>query len=234
MSNGTALIAAVRSGLAAGADPERAAGQQRYMKSEMPFRGLSSPVLRTMLRPILADPAHSLESRAEWESTIRTLWDEASYREERYAALALAQHRRYRSFLDAQSLPLSEHLTRTGAWWDLVDDIATHLVAPVLLGDRAETTPIIRAWAQDPDLWVRRVAILSQLPAKDETDRGLLSYCLETNLPESTFGSEFFIRKAVGWALRQFAKTDPEWVREFVGAHELSPLSRREALKHLG
>lgn len=233
-SASTALIEAIRAALAEAGDPERAAGQQRYMKSAMPYRGLTSPVLTATLRPILSDSAYRLPDRATWEVTVRELWDGAAYREERYAALALAGHRHYRDFRDVDTLTLHEHLVRTGAWWDLVDDIATHHVAPVLLAEREAATPIVHAWAVADDLWVRRTAILSQLPAKAATDRVLLAHCLEANLPGSEFGAEFFIRKAIGWALREFGKTDPEWVLGFVAGHELSPLSRREALKHLG
>ena len=132
-----ALIGAIREALAAAGDPERAAGQQRYMKSAMPYRGLTSPVLRATLKPILSATAYDLADRGTWEATVRALWDEAAYREERYAALAVAGHRRYRSFRDVATLPLYADLSRTGAWWDLVDDIATHHVAPVLLGDTA-------------------------------------------------------------------------------------------------
>nr|WP_281497194.1 DNA alkylation repair protein [Ornithinimicrobium sp. F0845] len=228
------MVEAVREALAAAADPERAAGQQRYMKSAMPFRGLTSPVLRATLKPILSDSSYWLGDRATWEATVRALWDEATYREERYAALALAGHRRYREHCGVGTLELYRYLAETGAWWDLVDDIASHHVAPVLLRHREAATPVVRAWAEDDSLWVRRAAILSQLPAKGETDRALLGHCLEVNLPGSEFGSEFFIRKAIGWALRELAKTDPEWVLDFAAAHELSPLSRREALKHLG
>lgn len=229
-----ALLQAIRSALAAAGDPERAVGQQRYMKSAMPYRGLTSPVLRATLRPLLSDPAYSLDDRAAWEATVRALWDEAAYREERYAALALAGHRRYRTFRDVTTLGLYEYLSRTGAWWDYVDDIASHHVAPVLLTERPSATPVVHGWATADDQWVRRTAILSQLPAKADTDTVLLTHCLDANLPGSLFGSEFFIRKAIGWALREFAKTDPDWVLEYAAAHHLSPLSRREALKHLG
>ncbi|QDO86941.1 DNA alkylation repair protein [Ornithinimicrobium ciconiae] len=227
------LIGAVREALATAAAPERAVGQQRYMKSAMPYRGLTSPVLRATLKPILKDPAYVLGDRDRWEATVRALWDEAEFREERYAALALAGHSRYRAFRDVATLELHAYLARTGAWWDLVDDIATHHVAPVLQADRAGATPVVRGWARDPDLWVRRTAILCQLPAKADTDTDLLRHCLDANLPESSFGSEFFIRKAIGWALREFAKSDPEWVLDYAATRVLSPLSRREALKHL-
>lgn len=227
------LVRTVRASLAAAGDPERAAGQQRYMKSSMPYHGVTSPGLRATLRPILADPAYALSDREDWEATVRELWDGATHREERYAALALTGHRRYRQFRDVGTLPLYAYLVRSGAWWDLVDDIATHHVAPILQADRAAVTPVVRAWATDEDLWLRRTAILSQLPAKTATDTELLAHCLDCNLPGSAFGSEFFIRKAIGWALREFAKTEPQWVLDFAAARELSPLSRREALKHL-
>lgn len=200
----------------------------------MPYRGLTSPVLRATLRPILSQAAYELDDRVTWEATVRALWDGATFREERYAALALAGHRRYTAFRDVTTLPLFGYLARTGAWWDFVDDIASHHVAPVLLADRVGATPVVRAWANDEDLWVRRVAILAQLPAKSQTDRELLTHNLDANLPGSPFGSEFFIRKAIGWALREFAKSDPHWVLDYAATRELSPLSRREALKHLG
>ncbi|USQ79914.1 DNA alkylation repair protein [Ornithinimicrobium faecis] len=231
---GPALIAEIRAALAAAGDPERAVGQQRYMKSSMPFRGLTSPVLKATLRPILSHAAYDLGHRTTWEATVRALWDGAAFREERHAALAVAGHRRYAAFRDVNTLPLHRDLAQTGAWWDFVDDISSHHVAPVLLADRAGATPVVREWATDDDLWVRRVAILSQLPAKAETDTRLLAQALDANLPGSAFGSEFFIRKAIGWALREFAKTDPQWVRDYVADRELSALSRREALKHLG
>jgi 3-methyladenine DNA glycosylase AlkD len=91
-------------------------------------------------------------------------------------------------------------------------------------------TPVIRSWARDPDLWLRRTAVLCQLGDKGATDLGLLSEVIEANAGDR----EFFVRKAIGWALRDYARTDPGWVLAYVEAHpSLSPLSRREALKHL-
>jgi 3-methyladenine DNA glycosylase AlkD len=123
----------------------------------------------------------------------------------------------------------------TGAWWDLVDAIATRHVGDVLARFRPEVTPLLRTWAQDDDLWLRRTAVLAQLKHKDQTDTELLREVLEANLEGSLHGRDFFIRKALGWALREHARTDPDWVRAFVAAHEdrLSGLTRREALKHL-
>ncbi|HEU5036526.1 MAG TPA: DNA alkylation repair protein [Nocardioides sp.] len=223
------LVSAVRAALADTGDPERAAAQQRYMKSAMPYRGLSSPQLTAVLRPLLAE--HPPEDRDSWTATVRALWDDAGYREERYAALALARHRTARPWLDAASLPLFRHLVVTGAWWDLVDDVATHLVGPALRAHRADLTPVLRAWATDEDLWLRRTAVICQVGARAETDAGLLRHAVEANAEDPTF----WLRKGVGWALRDYARTDPDWVRAEVDrlGDRLSGLSRREALKHL-
>lgn len=229
-----ALVDQVRSALAAAGDPERAAGQQAYMKSAMPFHGVTSPELRRILNPLLRTDAPT--DRATWEATVRELWDGATHREERYAALALAQHRAARAWQDPHVLELYRHLVVTGAWWDLVDETATRLVGPVLLAHRAAVTPVMDAWAVGDDLWLRRVAILAQLKHKGETDTALLERCVTANLEGSRFGAEFFIRKALGWALREHAKTDPARVVALLDRHgdSLSGLTRREAAKHLG
>jgi len=224
------LLERLRVELGAAGDPVRAAGQRDYMKSTMPFQGLSAPELKALLRPYLA--AYSPASRAAWDATVRELWDAATHREERYAALALTRHRSARAWQDVGTLDLYRHLVVTGAWWDLVDETASHLVGGVLADHRADATPVISAWARDDDLWLRRTAVLAQLRHKRDTDLALLADAVEANLDERSF----WLRKAIGWALRDQARTDPDWVRERVGAwgDRLSPLSRREALKHLG
>lgn len=228
------FIRVVRDGLASAGDPARAVQQQAYMKSAMPYYGLTAAELKALLRPILVE--HRFEERAEWETTARLLWDVATHREERYAAIALLRHRHYHPWVDADLVPLLEHLVRTGAWWDYVDEIASHLVGQVLLEDRPTLTPLMIDWAQDDHLWVRRTAMLCQLRHREHTDTDLLEHALVANLDDTVLGKEFFIRKALGWALREHAKTDAAWVLDFVGTHadRLSGLSRREALKHLG
>ena len=163
------------------------------------------------------------------------LWEDAEHREEWYAAIALVRHRPYRAWLDPDLLPLLEQLVRTGAWWDVVDEVAAHPVGQVLLDHRAAATPVIDRWSVDPDsLWVRRTAMLAQLRHREETDTDLLERVLVANLDDTAYGREFFVRKALGWALRQHARTDAAWVLAFVSTHadRLSGLSRREALKH--
>lgn len=226
----TDVIAALRAALLPHADPERAVGQQRYMKSELPYLGLTTPALRKALRPVLASPAYTIAERAQWEATVRALWSEATHREHWYAAIALLGHRAYRDWRDPAALPLMGDLIRDGAWWDVVDDIATHHVREVLLGWPDDVAPLLREWARDGHLWIRRAAVLAQVGAKDRTDPRLLADVIEPNIEHP----DFFSRKAIGWALRDYARTDPNWVRDFVESHpNLSALSRREALRHL-
>ena len=223
------VVAAVRAALRAAADPAVAPGQQAYMKSSMPYHGVTAPRLKQVLRPILA--AYRPADRHEWEADVRVLWDEATHREERYAATALARHRTARPWQDPAVLDLYRHLVVTGAWWDHVDEIASHLVGGVLGGHRDDVTPVMRAWAVDDDLWVRRTAVLCQVNHRADTDADLLRDVVESNVDDRSF----WLRKAIGWALREHAKTDPDWVRAEVDrlGDRLSGLSRREALRHL-
>jgi 3-methyladenine DNA glycosylase AlkD len=221
------LLAAVRRGLAAVGDVERAPQMQAYMKSAMPFRGVPTPARMRLMKDLLATRAP--RDRETWEATVRAMWDGASYREERYAAIDLCGHRSARAWQDPAAVPLYEHLIVDGAWWDHVDAVAIHLVGPILRGHPADVTPTIRRWATEEDRWRRRSAVIVQNGARASTDTRLLTHAIEAN----TDDRDFFIRKGIGWALREYAKTDPEWVRTFVAEHDLSPLSRREATKHL-
>lgn len=224
------LLGRIRRGLLDRADPGRAAGQQAYMKSTMPFHGVTLPEVRKITRAAVQE-SEPLRDREQWAHVIRELWDGAERREERYAALALARHPRHRAFAEEiTSLELYRHLILTGRWWDLCDETAS-LVGLVLAADRARVTVVLRDWSREDDLWLRRVAILSQLRHQEATDTDLLAYAIEGSIDDA----DFFARKGIGWALRQYARTDPDWVRAFVRDHpSLSRLSVREALKHLG
>lgn len=222
------LVAAVRAALVDAGDPERAAAQQKYMKSPMPYYGISASAFRALLKHPLAE--HRLAEAAEWQRAIRTLWDEASHREHWYAALAVARHRYYKAWrTDPDSLSLYEHLVRTGRWWDVCDETASHLIAPLLDAHRDALEPVMRQWSRDPELWIRRVAVQSQLSLKAETDPALLGELIVPNLGDTTF----WMRKAIGWSLREYSKIDPQWVRAFVAQHDaqFSGLSRKEALR---
>ncbi len=125
-------------------------------------------------------------------------------------------------------MPLVEHVVRTGSWWDITDE-AAHRIAELLDAHPRETAALVRHWSTDDDMWMRRLAIIAQLGRRGRTDAGLLEEAIGHNLADP----EFFIRKAIGWALRDYARTDPERVRAYCRAQPLSPLSRREALRRL-
>jgi 3-methyladenine DNA glycosylase AlkD len=228
------LIDDLRRSLQEAADPTKAPAMQAYMKSAMPFYGVPSPVAKRVFTDVLA--THPLPDRETWESTVRALWHDAAHREERYGALALAGHSGYRAFQDPDILGLYREFVVTGSWWDYVDEIASRKVGPILRAHHDVVRPTILSWATDEDMWLRRTAIISQLGAKGDTDLHLLALCIERNLEPEVGHREFFIRKAIGWALRQYAWHDPDWVNAFVEQHadRLSPLSRREALKNIG
>lgn len=222
------LVSAVRAELRALADPDRAAEMRAYMKSAMPFYGVPGSMRKPIVRRVFA--AYPLASRSGWLATVRTLWRDATYREERYMALELAGHRPYLAWHGPDLLPDYMELIVTGAWWDFVDEIAIRHIGPILAAHRDVVTPIMREWSTDEDRWKRRTSVICQIKAKADTDRALLADCVVANQDDR----DFFLRKGIGWALRELAKTDPVWVRGFVAGHpRLSPLSVREALKHL-
>jgi 3-methyladenine DNA glycosylase AlkD len=224
------LLARIRSELERVADPSRAAGMQAYMKSAMPYLGVSAVPFRKTMKPILAEL--SFDSFEEWRAAVLAIWRGAKFREERYAAVELTGARCACAFQTPEALPLYEQLIVEGAWWDLVDEIATHRIRELLRAHGAPVRRAMLAWSRSDDLWKRRSSIICQVGLKGSTDLDLLYRCLEPNLPSK----EFFLRKAIGWALREYAWTDPDEVVRYVRAHEgeLSGLSQREALKNVG
>ena len=197
------------------------------MKSAMPFLGVRVPDVRRITRALAkSQPPAGLDSL---EASVLELWDNASHREERYAAAELLRLRIAKGQLSL--IPLHEHMAVTGAWWDHVDEIAHH-IADLHDAHPAETAHDVHRWSTSEDMWLRRLSIISQLGRRDRVDTELLTEVIEPNMSDT----EFFIRKAIGWALREYARVDPDWVRTFVSEREdqLSGLSRREALKHVG
>lgn len=222
------LVAAVRQALADNGNPEKAAGMQAYMKSAMPYRGVQTPIRRKLVRAALR--VHPLQSREDWLAAVMDLWRNAAYREERYVAQDVTGAPQFRSYRDLDTLPLYEEMVVSGAWWDLVDDVATHKLRELVDRHPGEMAAHMRAWSTDRDLWKRRSSIICQVKRKEATDLALLRDCIEPNLADR----DFFIRKAIGWALRDLAWTDLDTVEDYVcrNADRLSALSKREALKN--
>ena len=219
------LLEAVRSQLRDMADPERAAGAQAYMKSAIPSLGVRVPEVRRLAAGAVV--RYPFDSAEQVRDTVLELWRTAGFREERYAAIDLTAGRLVAT--DLQMLPVYEEIIRDGAWWDFADGVASR-ICTLLQANRQEMTAVILGWSTDPDFWIRRASLTAQLKAKANTNPELLRRVIEVNLADP----EFFIRKAIGWALREYAKTAPDWVAEFVARHQgsISPLSRREALKN--
>ena len=215
--------------LRAAADPGRAQGQQAYMKSAMPFYGVTVPQVRRIVSSLVRD--RPFANADTWQASLLDIWRGAAKREERYAAVEVLNHARYRRWLTPSVFPTIEELVVTGAWWDFVDAIASRAVGTALANDPTEVGALLRTWSVDPNIWKRRTAILAQLKRGRNTDRVLLFDLIEPSIGES----EFFLRKAIGWALRAYSKVEPDAVVSYVAtnAGRLSPLTKREGLKTL-
>ena len=225
----SALTRSLQKAMRAAANPLKAPGMQAYMKSAMPYYGINMPAVRAICKDVFAE--HPLDTCAEWQGAMLELWRGAGHREERYAVLEMLKMQRHKACLTPPLMPVLEEMIVGGAWWDYVDEVA-HVVGDLLSSNQKEMRPLMRAWSRDSNLWKRRVSIICQLSFKRDTDLKLLYGNIEPNLEDR----DFFIRKAIGWALRAYAWTDPEEVRRYVTANEtrLSGLSRREALKNIG
>ena len=230
MTTAPPLLRALRRSLAAAGTPERAEGARTYMKSAMPFHGVDVKTLRQVCRRVFA--GHSVAGAAAWRRDVLAIWRGAKFREERYAAIELTGDRRAKSFQTMASLPMYEEMIVTGAWWDLVDAVATKRLGDILRAGPAPMRKAMRAWSRGEDMWKRRSAILCQITFKKDTDLEFLFAMIEPSLGSR----EFFLNKAIGWALRSYAWTDPKPVVAYVEANRmrLAPLSIREALKNVG
>ncbi len=213
--------------LAQAADPDKAPAMQAYMKTEMPFYGVQkagrTPVLRDLVREYRPDSADS------YRGLVLALWN-LDHREEKYLALGVA--RQFKSYVVPGQIDLYRRLIVEGGWWDLVDEVATKLIRHLVINYAADTWQEVDGWIDDEDMWLRRTALICQVGAKEDTDPArLFAFCAARAHEE-----DFFIRKAIGWALREYAKTAPEDVAAFINVHrgELSGLSYREGSKHIG
>jgi len=222
--DGPGVKAFVAGELAKRANPEKAAPMAAYMKTDMPFYGVQKPGRKEVFKGLRERFAPA--DAADYEASVLALWS-GSHREEKYLAIDFA--RAFKRFITPASLPLYERLVREGAWWDFVDPVASDLVGHVLLHHRPLVSPMMEQWIHDPDFWIRRTALISQLRHKAETNsEQLFRLCIER-----AHEKEFFIRKAIGWALREYSKTEPQAVEEFLSRNrdQLSGLSFREGMK---
>lgn len=227
------LIEALRAAFAAHADPVRAVPMQAYMKSASPFYDIPAPLRRQLT--VSAVLAHPATDTAGLVSAMQTLWRTARYLEERCAAIELPRSgRAHRKLVTLDLLPLLKEMITTGAWWDFCDDISGNALASLLKRHPYAVKPLLRCWAVGDDLWLRRAAMMCQRGLGPEAFSARLLY--DTILPsigQGHFADEFFIRKGIGWALRERSYAAPDEVATFCReyAQQLSPLTRREAMK---
>jgi len=196
------------------------------MKTNMPFYGVQKPDRLPIIKELRDNFAP--ESQEEYATNVLSLWQHPN-REQKYLAINYAEL--FPHFIVIDSLPLYERLVREGAWWDYTDPIASHLTGAVLLENEAEARPIIDGYIYDGDFWIRRTGLLSHLGHKKNTSaKHLFSYCRKLASEK-----EFFIRKAIGWALREYSKSEPVKVKQFLAENKgtLSALSYNEGAKHL-
>lgn len=226
------LVDEIRAGLAARADPAQAGPMQAYMKSAMPFLGVPTPQRRAWVKDCCR--GREFVDGAALSAALLALWRDARFREERYAALDLLHLPRHSKLLNLSHLPVLQEMLETGPWWDHNDEISGNALQLLLQRHPAELKPVLRQWARSDNLWLRRAAMLCQRRMKSGFDAVLLYECiLPSLLGASPLATEFFIRKGMGWALRERAYQAPDEVRAFCReyADRLSTLTAREALR---
>jgi 3-methyladenine DNA glycosylase AlkD len=206
-------------------DPARAAPMAAYMRGQFPFLGIPSPTQKALTREVLAGLGRPAEP--DLAAVALACWQRP---EREYQYFACGWLRRHARLCGPEFIDTAQHLLVTKSWWDTVDSLAAHLVGP-LVARYPRLVATTDAWLTDGDRWLVRTAILHQLTYGSDTDTGrLFGYCTR-----QAGHPDFFVRKAIGWALRQYARTDPPAVRAYLAEHgdRLSPLSVREAAKHL-
>ena len=208
--------------LKAVANPDDAGAMKAYMKNKFEFLGVKTPARRKLTKAFFKQHTDSV---IDW-NFINEAWKNP-YRELQYTALDYLEIRK--KLLTPSDLPRLKKLAQTKSWWDTIDFL-DRLVGSII-ARFPETKEIIVAWSCDEDIWLRRLAIDYQLLRKEKTDTELLEKILVNNLGRT----EFFINKAIGWALRDYSKTNPDWVRDSIERHqtEMAALSIREGSKYL-
>lgn len=206
-------------------DARIAGGQAAYMKNQFVFFGVKTPDRRNVQKKYFNKKV--LPSKKEAFFIVEILWNKKE-RELHYFAQELVF--KYRKEMEQQDIVFFEWMAKHNSWWDTIDFIAPKLMGAYFIKFPNERKKWVNKWVASDNFWLQRCAILFQLKYKEKTDTELLTYVIQ-GLSDT---NEFFIRKAIGWVLREYAKTDAQWVRNFVANYELSNLSRREALKYLG
>ncbi len=206
------------------ANPLASAGAKAYMHVISDFYGLGSPMRRQVLKEFISTAGYPAPQQL-WE-LVHFAWDQPQ-REWQYCAMEIVT--RFAAKGDEKILPLAEFMITTKSWWDTVDYLAPNINGVILKKRPELIAPVIENWLQSGNLWLQRSCLLFQLRYKKDTDEALLFGLCE----RLSAHKDFFIRKAIGWSLREYSKTKPRAVLEFANTHALSPLSYKEAIRRI-
>jgi 3-methyladenine DNA glycosylase AlkD len=217
-------IAALEEEFRTAANPKRAEKQAAYMRDQFPFFGIMSTERKEILKPFLNK--ENRPPKTDLSMVVKTLWQKPE-REYQYAAQELAA--KYLRHSDKRDIDLFEWMITTKSWWDTVDFIASTIVGNYFKHFPDQLPEKNEDWLHSGDIWLQRTTLIFQLKYKEKVDEQLLV----DNIRRLNGTNEFFINKAIGWALREYGKVNPEWVSDFTNQNNLSNLSRREALKRL-
>jgi 3-methyladenine DNA glycosylase AlkD len=205
------------------ADKDAAVKMSAYMREQFPFLGVKTPARKRLCRAFFIEAGKT--AGIDWQFI-----DEAWAKPEReYQYIAVDYLNIVKDKLTPEDIPKLKRLAVTKSWWDTIDGLDR------IIGHIAfrftEVNDVLLAWSADDNFWLRRIAIDHQLQRKEQTDTGLLQKIIANNFGQK----EFFVNKAIGWSLREYSKTNPDWVRDFIARHQeqLAPLSVREASKYI-
>ena len=206
------------------ANPANAVAMKAYMRDQFEYLGITAPERRLINKGLKAE--YGLPAIGEMPALVKALWKKPE-REYQYAAIDFMQllNKEWR----AEEIHLFEYMIVHKSWWDSVDAIVSCLAGPWLKKFHEASPAITNQWINSENMWLQRAAIIHQNAYKQHTNEQLLYHYVK----QCAHSKEFFIQKAIGWALREYAKTNPNSVRKFVDGHTLAPLSRREALRRI-
>ncbi|MBK9414640.1 MAG: DNA alkylation repair protein [Bacteroidetes bacterium] len=219
------FIEKAQSSFEAHSTTERAPQMKAYMKDQFEFLGLSRPERNEIQKELL--PLFPINDAKTLETIVRKLW-KLKFREYHYLALDILAKKR--KLIPELSFDFLNFLVENNQWWDSIDTICSKVIGPYYLFHKQQYKTDLKVWWESENFWKRRVCIIFQLTFKDKTDLDFLT----KRILENSSSKEFFLQKAIGWALREYSKTNPKWVIRFVKENELKPLSRREALRLIG
>ncbi len=199
-----------------------AEGQKAYMKNKFDFLGIKTPIRRALQQPFFEK--NFLPQKTEALKDIKLLWN---FKEREYLYFALEWFIKYKKQFDKSDIELMEYMVVNHSWWDTVDTISVHLIGNYFRKFPENRLEILHKWLNSGNIWLQRASILYQLKYKQDVDTDWMSHAiLKLNGTK-----EFFINKAIGWVLREYSRTNPDWVLSFVEQNKLHNLSKREALR---